>query len=381
MTDLQALSTTTGLAISHRRARYGDVAYFSNDTPIGESIREYGEWAQVELEFLRQFLPAGGCAVDVGANIGSHTLAFSDFVGPSGTVYAFEPHRQIFPVLERNTRANDLRNVVVKHAGVGNKADQAYSVKLAADSRIDSSSAKLQGVSSTGSQPSVPIVRLDEHDFKRCDLIKIDILDGVTEAVAGMEGILAQFKPVLFIRCDVAGLFDDVQALYDWAGWNFNLIRTATFNPQNILANPHNLLGHGRETSLLISPIEVEIPSSFRQGIDVVPITNSLQLAALLDSTPSANDEHLFEKNWQLLQDRVTFLQLRQESLEFAIESLQADAGSRRQAQELRELNTEVLQLRRRLYLVEQSRGWRIVRKVSDIAYRMRLTLLGKKRG
>jgi hypothetical protein len=140
-------------------------------------------------------------------------------------------------------------------------------------------------------------------------------------------------------------------------------------------------LGHGRETSLLISPIEVEIPSSFRQGIDVVPITNSLQLAALLDSTPSANDEHLFEKNWQLLQDRVTFLQLRQESLEFAIESLQADAGSRRQAQELRELNTEVLQLRRRLYLVEQSRGWRIVRKVSDIAYRMRLTLLGKKRG
>ena len=45
-----------------------------------ETLREY-----------RRIVRAGFVALDIGANIGSHTLPLAQLVGPSGRVYSFEP--------------------------------------------------------------------------------------------------------------------------------------------------------------------------------------------------------------------------------------------------------------------------------------------------
>ena len=81
------------------------------DEFIGKSLRRYGEWAESELELLERYIKPGDVIVDIGANIGTHTVAFAQLVGPRGLVIAFEPQARIFQLLCANVVANDLGNV------------------------------------------------------------------------------------------------------------------------------------------------------------------------------------------------------------------------------------------------------------------------------
>ena len=72
---------------------------------------KYGEWAQAEVDFLLGLITPGDTVLDVGAYIGTHTLAFAKQVGVGGEVYAFEPQPLSFEVLKRNIGQNVLNNV------------------------------------------------------------------------------------------------------------------------------------------------------------------------------------------------------------------------------------------------------------------------------
>src|SRR5688572_10889140 len=56
-------------------------------------VRDFrsGIFREPELDLVPFVLEPGATAVDVGANHGMWTLAFSDSVGPEGSVVAFEP--------------------------------------------------------------------------------------------------------------------------------------------------------------------------------------------------------------------------------------------------------------------------------------------------
>ena len=101
--DWQNIETTSG--------RYGTMSYLKNDLILGRSLREYGEWAQGELNLLLDLIDVGSTVIDVGAFMGTHTLAFARHVGPEGQVYAFEPHPVAFSLLRLNIEQNDLSNV------------------------------------------------------------------------------------------------------------------------------------------------------------------------------------------------------------------------------------------------------------------------------
>ncbi len=77
----------------------------SSDTVIGRSLRIYGEWAEHELNVLHSYVVAGTTVVDVGANIGTHTLPMSRWVD-SGHVISIEAQ----PVISRILRINCLQN-------------------------------------------------------------------------------------------------------------------------------------------------------------------------------------------------------------------------------------------------------------------------------
>jgi len=55
---------------------------------------------------LRNLVVEGGVVLDIGANIGAHTLHLAKLVGPSGRVMAFEPTDFAFRKLQRNIELN-----------------------------------------------------------------------------------------------------------------------------------------------------------------------------------------------------------------------------------------------------------------------------------
>ena len=51
-----------------------------------------------------------GIAIDVGANIGNHSIFFSKFFKK---VYSFEPQESVFKLLENNVNMNNLENIKI----------------------------------------------------------------------------------------------------------------------------------------------------------------------------------------------------------------------------------------------------------------------------
>ena len=58
--------------------------------------------------------------VDIGANLGSFSLALSRVVGPRGKVHAFEPQRMIFNMLAGTMALNSVENVFCYHIALSN---------------------------------------------------------------------------------------------------------------------------------------------------------------------------------------------------------------------------------------------------------------------
>ena len=54
-------------------------------------LYEQQDWFEDEIGFLRRLLLPGQQAIDVGANYGVYTLSIAKVIGPTGTVWAFEP--------------------------------------------------------------------------------------------------------------------------------------------------------------------------------------------------------------------------------------------------------------------------------------------------
>jgi len=76
-------------------------------------LREHGCYEPYETGLLLALIGPGSVVLDIGANIGYHTVQFARAVGPSGRVYAFEPDPDNLRVLERNLHHNRLPNVTV----------------------------------------------------------------------------------------------------------------------------------------------------------------------------------------------------------------------------------------------------------------------------
>lgn len=91
-----------------------------------------GTYEEAELSFISNFLKEGDVFVDVGANIGLHTLFASKLVGNEGKVISFEPFSLNFKSLKRNVSLNKSENIVLENLAISKDSetlDILYNVK------------------------------------------------------------------------------------------------------------------------------------------------------------------------------------------------------------------------------------------------------------
>ena len=109
------------------------------DYPIGQTLYLDGNY-EPELQRLMQHANlSGSICLDVGANIGLHTLTMSELVGAAGQVFAFEPETHNFQLLELNLRSNGIINVVLQQCAVSDQegiCQIGLSRSITADHRV-----------------------------------------------------------------------------------------------------------------------------------------------------------------------------------------------------------------------------------------------------
>jgi FkbM family methyltransferase len=160
---------------------------------LGKVLAEPGE-----RRFFREQVKPGMVVFDVGANLGFYSLLFSDLVGPSGRVHAFEPDPLSFGLLRDRAAAARHRNVEATPAAVGDHTGQVTlfcSGTNRADNRIHPSH-EPGGAAET---VEVPLITLDDycalHGIDRVDAVKMDVQGAEVAALAGFRKTLAQVRP------------------------------------------------------------------------------------------------------------------------------------------------------------------------------------------
>ena len=104
----------------------GTLWFDGADEHLTPWVRSQGVWEADLMKLLARTLAPGGVFVDVGANVGFHTLLASQLVGPAGTVVAVEPAPWTLALLRANVWRHGSQAVVQPVAA----SDVAGTVRL-----------------------------------------------------------------------------------------------------------------------------------------------------------------------------------------------------------------------------------------------------------
>ncbi|MEM7440406.1 MAG: FkbM family methyltransferase [Pseudomonadota bacterium] len=241
------------LELKRVSAKHGDFFTFPDDIYIGRSLATYGQWCESEVSLFQNILKPGDCVVEVGANIGSHTVPIARAVG-DGMVFAVEMQPFVAQVLAANTIVNGLTNVQVVNAGVGATAE-ALRVPL-----IDYGIAYNYGGISmdflksqkTPLQQSVPCAPLDDLlTLTRLDLLKLDVEKVEYDALLGARGHIERFKPVIYLECDDPDEADPIIAFLRGLNYDCYWHRSVLWDPENHNGTKGNIFGTQRCVNLM----------------------------------------------------------------------------------------------------------------------------------
>jgi FkbM family methyltransferase len=164
---------------------------------IGKGVREPGV-----LRFAEERIGRGSTVIDVGAHVGEWTLLFSELVGRSGRVVAFEPDPVARASLKRNLTLNGVSNVSVEEKCVSDKVGTA----LLAAERFGSGLSSIVRPHAHGAgykEVEVESTTLDQycetHGLSP-DWIKIDAEGAEPLIVRGMPRLIESLHPSVILE-------------------------------------------------------------------------------------------------------------------------------------------------------------------------------------
>ena len=164
---------------------------------IGFSIVAGRVFDPCVTETLYRLIDPGDRVADVGANVGYLTSLAAVRAGRDGQVIAFEPHPQVYELLERNAarwRNGAVDNVELHRVALSDRRGEGTLVAGPSfEGNMGLASLSSDQPTTTGAESiTVPLARLDETPgAERLDLLKIDVEGHEPDVLRGAERLLA----------------------------------------------------------------------------------------------------------------------------------------------------------------------------------------------
>lgn len=209
------------------------------------SFLEWQIWAFGSFEehfagLFRYLVGPGDRCIDVGANIGVHTVRLAKLVGSAGEVIAVEPDEELARRAGQNVLLNRLGNVRVIQAAAAERAgDSVLLYRPGAQDPNRARASMLHHPYLTGSAARVATVTIDDLSIGPVALIKIDVEGCESAVVAGAAGTIGAYAPSVIFEYAPDLLEDKSLSPFGWLLENgYDLFR--------IHQDRHSLTGRGR---------------------------------------------------------------------------------------------------------------------------------------
>ncbi|HXG11260.1 MAG TPA: FkbM family methyltransferase [Gemmataceae bacterium] len=248
-----------------KKCRHGEMLYQTTDLYVGKSFDLYGEFSEGEVALFEKIVAPGHVVLDVGANIGAHTIPLAQLTGPRGGVLAFEPQRIPYYTLCANVVLNNLHHVICYQAALGDKAGRIVVPDLDYSVEQNFGGLGLANLPPDCRGHIVPLLRIDDLKLPRCNFIKIDVEGMERSVLSGAVETIRRFKPILYVEDDRKEKSAELRAFLESLGYFMFLHRPPLYNPDNFAHNPQNVFNnivslnlycHHRETLSPINPLE-----------------------------------------------------------------------------------------------------------------------------
>lgn len=196
---------------------------------IGRVLRESGRFYELEfLESLAELVRPGETVVDVGANIGNHTVFLARHCGCR--VISYEPAPNTAATLRRNIARNMIEDQVeVRERALGSRHGamviDSYDVSNVGGTTLKY---KVDG--------DIPVTKLDDEHFPDgIALIKVDAEGMDVDVIQGAIRIIGEFRPVVAAEAMDDGSVADLIQIMERLGYTqagiFNATPTYLFLP------------------------------------------------------------------------------------------------------------------------------------------------------
>jgi FkbM family methyltransferase len=169
---------------------------------IDFSIFLLGGFELATLRLYESIVRPGDVVLDIGANIGAHTLPFAKLVGKDGRVYAFEPTQYAYDKLRRNILVNPAlsSSVELVHAMLVREMGGRAPAKIYSSWPLhEEQGLHEQHRGRLMSTADAAAVTLDEfvrsNEIARIDFVKLDVDGNEADVLAGAADSLRRFRP------------------------------------------------------------------------------------------------------------------------------------------------------------------------------------------
>jgi FkbM family methyltransferase len=240
------------------------MVYNRHDIYIGRSLELYGEYSLGEIQLFEQIVRTGDVAIEVGANIGAHTLRLAQLVGRAGRVHAFEPQRIVYQILCANLALNSITNTHCYLQGVGSsmrelpippidyeRPNNFGGIPFGADATRDLSAA-------VSDVEVVPLVMLDRvlASLAHLRLLKIDVEGMELDVLLGGRELILRTRPMLYVENDRKERSEALVGALRTLGYDLYWHTPPLYNAANYFGNPENVFGGTLSINVLGVPSE-----------------------------------------------------------------------------------------------------------------------------
>lgn len=254
--------------------RHGPCLVNMQDVYVGNAIGNYGEYGEIEFEFMQKLLRPGRDAVEVGANMGSHTVPLARALAQAGRrLLAVEPQPVVFQNMCANVALNRLLNVQAENCACADAPgwlsfDMQDYTATGNFGGVSMKNAPVQAAAGVQRVRSVPLDDLLDDSWD-VGFLKVDVEGFEQQVLEGARKTIARHQPFIYVEND---RIEKSQGLIEWlwaAGYKLWFHMPGLFNPQNFAGNEQNLYGNIVSINMLAVPLNTQV------DIGQPPLTDS----------------------------------------------------------------------------------------------------------
>lgn len=209
---------------------YGQYNVLSSDY-ISKKLLNGVYYEKDKIDKVLSHLNEGDVVVDVGANLGIHSIPYGKKIGENGKLYLFEPQCVIYNLLEKNVKRNlptnlqyHLYNCALGHI----TCNTTMNAKCDKNRIIDyhrSQETNYGGLNLGIGGEHIDMITLDSLKLDKVNYIKIDVEGAEKLVIYGARRTIEDHRPLVFFEENWKTITSDMIKMYNLSSniINFNI--------------------------------------------------------------------------------------------------------------------------------------------------------------